>query len=48
MGKKKKRGQCKLARTRIFMDTGTRIHKPKHGKGSYTRDKQIKEGDENE
>jgi stalled ribosome alternative rescue factor ArfA len=33
--------QTKQARTMVLFNTGTRIHKPKKGKGSYSR-KSIK------
>jgi stalled ribosome alternative rescue factor ArfA len=30
--------QTKQARTMVLFNTGTRIHKPKKGKGSYSRE----------
>ena len=34
-----KKPQYKQARTIVNFNTGTRVHKPKKGKGSYTRKK---------
>lgn len=35
--------QYKQVRTVIPFNTGTRIHKPKKGKGSYKRNKKVKD-----
>lgn len=36
------KNQCKLARTTVLFNTGTRVHKPKKGKGSYKRQNKVK------
>lgn len=35
--------QYKQTRTRVLFNTGTRIHKPQKGKGSYKRKNKVKE-----
>jgi stalled ribosome alternative rescue factor ArfA len=42
MGKEKRK--MKGARTRVLFNTGTRVHKPKKGRGSYNRKERKNNG----
>ncbi len=44
--RKKKKTLTQQARTRVLFDTGTRVHAPAKGKGSYRRKKAPDGGEE--